>query len=157
MRPLEPILRGGSVIGTGGYGLGSNGISVTTPIIGTNSEFGYVELAFDTAISSFGGFFNYAPGFGDSPFLAAYDTLGALLGSFDLSTLSPISTPGGTDVFAFRGIESDAGDIASIRFGGSYIVYAPQVAAVPLPAALPLLLAALGGLGIAARRRRKDA
>lgn len=147
--------QGGSVAGTGGYGFNGNGISFTTPIIGSNSDVGFVELTFTSLLSSFGGFFNYTdPLFGDNPFIAAYDSLGNLLGSFDLSVLAPISTPSGTDVFAFRGIESDATDIASIRFGGSYLAYAPQVAAIPVPAALPLMLLALGGLGVAARRRR---
>ena len=148
--------QGGSVLGTGGYGLLSNGISVTTPIIGTNSGIGYVELAFDQVITSFGGLFNYAPGSGgDNPFIAAYDAIGNLLGSFDLSALAPISTPGGVDEFAFRGFESDSADIASIRFGGNFIIFAaPSVAPVPVPAGLPLLLAALGGLGVVARRRK---
>ena len=153
--PVGTDGQGGSVIGIGGYGLGSNGGSFTTPIIGTNWTDGYIELTFTSLVSSFGGLFNYAPGFGDNPFLAAYDGLGNLLGSFDLSVLAPISTPGGIDVFDFRGIESDASDIASIRFGGSYLIYAaPNVAPIPVPAALPLMLLALGALGVAARRRR---
>jgi hypothetical protein len=147
--------QGGSVIGTGGYGFDSNGISSTTPIIGSNWTQGYIELTLTSLVSSFGGFFNYSvPLVGDNPFIAAYDSLGNLLGSFDLSVDAPISTPGGQDVFAFRGIESDATDIASIRFGGSFLVYAPEVAAIPVPATLPLMLLALGGLGLVARRRQ---
>lgn len=145
----------GSVAGTGGYGLTDNGFSLNTPIIGSNWVSGYVELTFTSLISSFGGFWNYAtPVLGDNPFIAAYDSLGNQLGSFDLSVLAPISTPGGQDAFDFLGIESDTADIASIRFGGSYLIYAPQVAAIPVPAALPLMLLALGGLGLVARRRR---
>jgi hypothetical protein len=157
LTPVGTDTQGGSVVGTGGYGLADNGFSFATPIIGTNSDLGYIELTFTSLVSSFGGFFNYAPGFGDNPFIAAYDSLGGLLGSFDLSALAPISTPGAVDAFAFRGIDSDATDIASVRFGGSFIIYAPDavvIAPIPVPAALPLMLLALGGLGLVAGRRR---
>jgi hypothetical protein len=41
--------------------------------------------------------------------------------------------------------------------GAQYTNYAFRVSTVPLPAALPLLLVALGGLGIAGRRRKSRA
>ncbi|WP_168219886.1 hypothetical protein [Pseudotabrizicola formosa] len=48
---------------------------------------------------------------------------------------------------------SDTANIASIRFGGDLLVYAPVIAAVSLPAWGLLLIGALGGL--AALRHRK--
>jgi hypothetical protein len=151
----------GSVIGQGGYGLGANGFFGGDAVyIGVDSGAGFAELTFDTLISSFGGFWNYAPGVGENPFIAAYDAIGNLLASFDLSVDAPISTPGGFNAFAFRGLVSDTADIKTIRFGGSYILLAGSpdgsvpVSPIPVPAALPLMLLALGGLGVVARRRR---
>jgi len=147
-----------STIGNGSYFLDANGMSMATRIIGTNDDFAFVTLAFSAAVSSFGGFWNYAPGIGNNPVIEAYDVFNNLLGSFDLAVLAPISTPGATDAFAFRGIESDAADIASIRFGGSFMILAETgsvpVAPIPLPGACVLLLAAMGGLGVAVRRRK---
>lgn len=157
----------GSVIGQGGYGLGANGAFGGDAVyIGVDSATGYAELTFDSLISSFGGFWNYAPGVGNAPVISAFDTLGVLLGEFDLSVLAPISTPGGFNQFAFRGIESDKKDIKTIRFGGSYILLAgtadggvpdpdPETPAVPLPAAGWLLAGGL--MGLAGLRRRKKA
>lgn len=146
-----------SVIGDGIYGLGANGIIFTTRIIGTNSPTAFVTLTFATEVSSFGGLWNYYPGLGD-PVIAAFDIFDNMLGSFDLAVLAPISTPSATDAFEFRGIESDFADIASIRFGGSYLILAETgavpVAPVPLPACGLLLIGAVGGL--AALRRRKS-
>jgi hypothetical protein len=152
----------GSVIGQGGYGLASNGsFGGDAVYIGVDSATGYAELSFSSLISSFGGFWNYAPGVGDAPVISAFGALGNLLGAFDLSVLAPISTPGGFNEFAFRGIVSDSADIAKIRFGGSYILLAGtadggvpnEPSPVPVPAGLPLLLAALGLIGLTARRR----
>jgi hypothetical protein len=48
-----------------------------------------------------------------------------------------------------RGVESGSGFVDYIRISNS-----AKVSAVPLPAALPLLLAGLAGLGVASRRRK---
>ncbi len=153
----------GSVIGQGGYGLSANGsFGGDAVYIGVDSGTGYAELTFSSLISSFGGFWNYAPGFGDNPVVSAFDTLGNLLGAFDLSVVAPISTPGAFNAFAFRGLVSDMADIRTIRFGGSYILLAgtadgsvPPTPPIPVPAALPLMLLALGGLGTVGLRRRR--
>jgi hypothetical protein len=149
----------GSVVGQGGYGLASNGsFGGDATYIGVDSGFGYAELTFDTVVSSFGGFWNYAPGSGDNPVITALNALGEVIGSFDLSVLAPISTPGGFNEFAFRGITSDAADIKTIRFGGSYILLAGSAngtipSTVPVPAAGWMLVMGLGAL--VANRRKK--
>jgi hypothetical protein len=113
----------GSVIGQGGYGLAGNGsFGGTATYIGVDSGTGYAEFTFASAVSSFGGYWNYAPGYGDAPTLSTYDGFGNQLSSFDLSALAPISTPGGFNEFEFRGIVHDMADIKTFRFGGSYIL-----------------------------------
>jgi hypothetical protein len=93
----------GSVIGQGGYGLAGNGsFGGTATYIGVDSGTGYAEFTFASAVSSFGGYWNYAPGYGDAPTLSTYDGFGNQLSSFDLSALAPISTPGGFNEFEFR-------------------------------------------------------
>lgn len=153
----------GSVIGQGSYGLSGNGsFGGDAVYIGVDSGTGYAELAFDTAVSSFGGYWNYAvPQLQnwDAPVISAFDTFGNLLGAFDLAALDPISTPGGFNEFAFRGIVSDTADIAKIRFGGSYILLAGTADGstpnpVPLPAGIPLLLTAFGGLAFLRRKAK---
>ena len=133
--------------------------------IGVDSGTGYAELTFSTLISSFGGFWNYFINgqgvLGDDPTIWAFDDFGGVLGEFNLLDLAAISTPGGFNDFAFRGILSDAADIRTIRFGGSYILLAGTAdgsvptSPVPVPAGGLLLIGALGGL--AALRRRKAA
>jgi hypothetical protein len=153
----------GSVIGQGSYGLNGNGSFGNPAVyIGVDSGTGYAELTFSSLISSFGGYWNYATGGSgwDNPFIEALDAFGVSLGFYDLSVLAQISTPGGFNQFEFRGIESDAEDIKTIRFGGSYILLAGTpdgaIAPVPVPAGLPLLLGALAML-VGVRRSRRTA
>ncbi|MEP0962341.1 MAG: VPLPA-CTERM sorting domain-containing protein [Roseobacter sp.] len=64
---------------------------------------------------------------------------------------------GGTGMLTFD-TASDVigvGDSIFIEYGGSGGVDSLQIAAVPLPAALPMMLVGLGGLGALARRRKK--
>lgn len=154
----------GSVVGQGGYGLTSNGsFGGNATYIGVDSGTGYDTLTFAAPISQFGGYWNYSPlSPGDAPTISAYDSSNNLLASFDLSVLAPIVTPGGFNQFEFRGIFDTVAEISSIRFGGQYLLLAGTAdgstppTATPVPAALPLFVSGLAGLGWLARRKRKQ-
>ena len=146
-----------SVYGFGGYGLDANGYSSITPIIGTNDGTSTITLTFATAVSMFGGGFNYAINsggglYGSNPTIAAYDASNVLIASYDLFTLAPISTPFAVDAFAFRGIDGGGTMIKSFTITGSYIIMAGS--AVPEPASWAMLIAGFGLTGAAMRRRR---
>ncbi len=160
----------GSVIGQGIYGLVDNGyITPSATYIGLDSDTGYAELTFTTAVSSFGGYWNYlldgTSFLGDAPTLSAFDIGGDLIASFDLSVVAPISFAyDSANQFAFRGIAFDTALIKTFRFGGSYMVLAgtadgsiPVAAPIPEPETYAMLLAGLGLLSLVARRRRKSA
>ncbi len=149
-----------SVIGSGGYGLAGNGSS-SGPIIGLNSSSDTMTLTFDTAVASFGLGINYAPTFYGTPVIAAYDGGGALIASYDLAALAPISTPGGLNAFAFRGIDGGGTAIKSFSLSGAYIIAsasreAPPVVGgtVPEPSTWAMLIVGFGFVGASMRNRR---
>lgn len=150
----------GSVIGQGGYGLGANGTFGGDAVyIGVDSGDGYADLTFNTEVSFFGAYFNYAPGLGDAPTLFALDSMDNVIESYDLESLAPISTPSGFNEFAFRGIDLGMSTMKKFRFGGSYILLAgtPDGRVVPpspvsAPGALFLLI--MGVMAMAARKVR---
>jgi len=99
-------------------------------------------------------------GFGDVIF-EAFDGLGVSLGSVLASNLGDGNAGGGTAEDRFFGVRSFAGvgriEISmpkSIDWEVDHLQYGVLT---PIPAALPLLASALGGLGWLARRRRKAA
>ena len=149
----------GSVIGQGSYGLGGNGFFGGDAVyIGVDSGTGYAQLTFDTEVSFFGAYFNYAPGFGDAPTIFALDDMDNVIESYDLAAMAPISTPGGFNEFQFRGIDLGMSTMKTFRFGGSYLLLAgtpdgrvvEPPTSVSSPSALFLLL--MGACALMARR-----
>lgn len=152
----------GSVIGQGNYGLGSNGsFGGNAVYIGVDSGTGYAQLTFNTEVSSFGAFMNYAPGLGDNAFISALDAFDNVIETWDLTASAPISTPGGFNQFQFRGINLDNGTFKSFRFGGNFLLLAATAdgsptnpsTSVPEPSTLAMVL--LGFIGLASRKLRK--
>lgn len=107
--------------------------------------------------SSVGGFMNYLPG-GD-PVIAAIASDGTtVLESYDLATAAPISTPGGLNDGAFRGISRATADIAYFRLSGSYLIehditLSSNGSATPEPGTLGLMVSAAMLAGVGFRRK----
>ncbi|MEP3225720.1 MAG: PEPxxWA-CTERM sorting domain-containing protein [Parasphingorhabdus sp.] len=147
-----------SVIGAGSYGLDGNGVVTSdVDIIGTNNGTSIVTLTFDSVVSSFGGMVNYAPDNGDNATIAAFDINDNLIGSFDLTALAPISTPGAVNAFDFRGIDGDGVGIKSFTLSGDFLIIQAGglAAAVPEPATWAFMIFGFGAIGGALRRTRK--
>lgn len=152
----------GSVLGQGGYGLGSNG-SFDLPAVyaGLDGPSGYMSFTFDAPVAAFGAFLNYFPNNQASQKIGAYDSLGALLEEWELTTVAPISTPGGVNAFAFRGIDLGTAVIKEFRLTGQYILAAATADGTPVnpnptpePASLALVGVALAGAAWARRSRK---
>jgi hypothetical protein len=147
----------------GGWGLGDNGLwSGLGGFAGINNTgSAAMSFSFANAVSAVGGFMNYAPTFYGDAVISIFGAGDVLLESLVLNNDAPISTPGGTNAGAFRGFERASADIFRFEVKGAYsviddLVIGSTVAAVPLPASLPLLAAGIGAMGLA-RRRRKTA
>lgn len=154
---------GDSVIGNEGYGLSANGSwnSGRQGYTGLNTASGAMTFRFnDAPVSGVGGFVNYAtPGYG-AAIIEVLDQNGAVLESYDVTALAPISTPGATNAGAFRGIVRPQADIYALRLNNSYDVLDDltftSAPAVPVPTlstwAMLLLAGLLGMLGVIRRR-----
>lgn len=148
----------------GSWGLNSNGswTSSRNGYMGIWPNNGPVRVTFGNApISGFAFFMNYVPNFGAPTVLSAYDAGGALLESFDVTNLAAISTPGGVDAGAVRGIQRGAADIAYLEISGQGTVlddltFGRGGQQVPEPATLGLFGLAIAALG-SIRRKKKIA
>lgn len=152
----------GGVLGQGGYGLADNGsFGGDAVYAAVDGPTGYAQFLGDKGFSQFGLFFNYAPGIGNPATIASLNAAGDVIDSFNIEELAPISTPGGFNEFAFRGIGYEDGtEVYGIRFGGAYILATgtadgvPSTGGVPEPATWAMLIAGFGLVGASARRRR---
>ena len=162
----QPDFRDGDVR----YGLGLNGTwgpgFSRVGTIGTMTPF---QIDLGGLYSSAGQFLNYAtsltiPGL-TSPMIAAIAADGAtVLESYDLSVSAPISTAGGVNSGAFRGISRGSSDIRFLRVSGTFVVThditvaGAATAAVPEPSTLLLSglpVTALLGVPLVRRRLRR--
>ena len=119
---------------------------------------GTMTYTFSNPVSAVGGFINYAPDPTTSVTIAALDSNGNVLESYDITNLAPISTPGQMDAGAFRGIVLPNAIIASFQVSDSYVALDnltfSRAPAVPEPSAL-VLFAASGLSGVVLLQRRK--
>lgn len=146
----------GAVIGNEFYQLLGNGYwdSGRNGFTGLAIDGASMTFSFKDNVNYVGGFMNYY----SSSSNILIESLGrdnSVLESYALDLLAPISTPDGKNKGAFRGISSDAFDIAAFRVSNGYVVLDDLTfnAAVPVPAALWLFGSGLLGLIAVARRK----
>ncbi|MFN7222402.1 MAG: VPLPA-CTERM sorting domain-containing protein [Paracoccaceae bacterium] len=111
---------------------------------------GIMTLTFDADVSNVT--FDYGFGNpGDSASLSIFDGLGALISSVLLTSTSGVAFADLSYLGALRSILFDNSASTGAGYAYGNVTYTP--AAVPLPASLPLLLAALGGAALIRRRK----
>jgi hypothetical protein len=109
------------------FGFSNNGTwnNPTTgfALIGANSTTAAFKIDLGGLYAVVGGFMNYnAPVSSPGPTISALASDGVtVLESYDLSVLAPISTPGGSNAGAFRGIVRPSADIRYFELANSYM------------------------------------
>jgi len=151
------IVNGFSVSGTNvafgdaPYGLGNNGAWSSFSFLSANTNSTSITIDLGASYGLVGGFMNYATPHdvaGTNPTIVALAADGTtVLESDDLSAVAAISTPGGSNAGAFRGITRAQGDIRFLRLSGDFLVThsleVGQVSAVPEPGTFGLILSGL--------------
>lgn len=147
--PLS-VIGDGSIYGLGGNGSWDNG---RVGFTGANSDTAQMTYRFlDGPVQGVGGFVNYTIA-SDGPsdaFISVLDINGAVLESFNVVTLAPISTPSTLNDGAFRGILRSSADIYALRLTGRFSVldnltYSNEV---PEPTSVLLVGMCLIGTGL---------
>jgi hypothetical protein len=142
------------VIGsTAGMGFGANGSwdSAVGPIIGLNDSTAIdgstdtMTIAFTTPVTEFGDYFNYVPNSGNPTPISVYDTVGNLIGTYDLT----FATSGAVDSGEWLDFSSTT-PIGSVTLTDNYVAIS---APTPEPSSFVLLGSGLLAAAGVARRR----